>query len=184
MLLIVFFLLKPKASKVVESGKLCAFTMLYVYAYICCRSNGYIEFSWLSGDVNINPGPRRSTDKAFSICHWNLSSLPAYNYNKLFLLRAYIGVHKFDVICLSETYLDSIVGSEDENLEITGYNLVRSDHPDNTKRGGVGRIGIGRIGRRNWKSEVSFWTFLKFLIECGTKVFFLNCRKMTYLLTS
>ena len=55
----------------------------------------------------------------------------------MFLLRAYIAVHKFAVIYLSETYLDSTVASDDENLEITGYNLVRSDHPANTKRGGV-----------------------------------------------
>ena len=49
-----------------------------------------------------------------------MNSLFAYNYNKLFLLRAYIAVNKFDVICLSETYLDSTVTSDDENLEITG----------------------------------------------------------------
>ena len=55
----------------------------------------------------------------------------------MFLLRAYIANHKFDIICLSETYLDSTVASDDENLEITGYNLVRSDHPAKTKRGGV-----------------------------------------------
>ena len=55
----------------------------------------------------------------------------------MFLLRAYIAVHKFDVICLSETCLNSTVASDDENLEITGYNVVRSDHPANTKRGGV-----------------------------------------------
>ena len=78
----------------------------------------------LSGDVEINPGPRRSTDKIFSVCHWNLNSLLAYNYNKLFLLRAYIPVHKFDVICLSETYLDSTAASDDENLKISVYNLV------------------------------------------------------------
>ena len=82
----------------------------------------------------INPG---RTDKTFSICNWNLNRLPACNYNKLFLLRAYIAVHKFDIICLSETYLDPIVASDNENLEITGYNLVRSDHSGNTKRGGV-----------------------------------------------
>ena len=55
-----------------------------------------------------------------------------FNYNKLFLLRAYIAVHKFDVICFSETYLDSTLASDDENLEITHYNLVRSDHTANT----------------------------------------------------
>ena len=91
----------------------------------------------LSGDVEMNPGLRRSTDKTFSICHWNLNILLTYNYDKLFLLRANIAVPRFDVICLSETYLDSTNAVDDENLEITDYNLVRSDHPANTKRGGV-----------------------------------------------
>ena len=67
--------------------------------------------------VEINPGQRRNTDETFSICHLNLNSLLGYNYNKLFLLRAYITVHKFDVICLSETYFDSTVASDDGNLE-------------------------------------------------------------------
>ena len=30
----------------------------------------------------------------------------------------------------------------------------------------------------------SFWTFLKTLIKCGTKVFILNSRKMVYIVTS
>ena len=40
-----------------------------------------------------------------------------------------------DVTCLSETYLDSSVSSDDDNLEIPGYDLFRTDHPSNTKRG-------------------------------------------------
>ena len=36
---------------------------------------------------------------------------------------------------------------------------------------------------RDLKSEESFWTFLKPLIKCGTKVFFLNRCKMIYLVT-
>ena len=40
-------------------------------------------------------------------------------------------------ICLSETYLDSIVSSNDSNLEVPEYTLVRADNPNNTKRGGV-----------------------------------------------
>ena len=91
----------------------------------------------VSGDVEFNPGPRRSTDETFSICHWKLNSLSAYNYNKLFLLRAYMAVHKFDLICLSDTHLDSTVASDNKNVEITGYNLVQSDHPANTKRRGI-----------------------------------------------
>ena len=69
--------------------------------------------------------------------HWNLNSISAHDYSKLFLLKAYVSVHKFDIICLSETYLDSTVLLDDDNLVIFGYNLIRSDHPSNTKRGGV-----------------------------------------------
>ena len=43
---------------------------------------------------------------------------------KVSLLSLYISVHKFDIICLSETYINSEIPSDDENLEIAGYNLV------------------------------------------------------------
>ena len=43
---------------------------------------------------------------------------------KVSLLSVYISVHKFDIICLSETYINSEIPSDDENLEIAGYNLV------------------------------------------------------------
>ena len=51
-----------------------------------------------------------------------------------------ISIHfcpQFDIICLSETYLNSENPSDDENLELAGYNLVREDHPSNSKCGGV-----------------------------------------------
>ena len=35
------------------------------------------------------------------------------------------------------TYLDSCTASDDDNLAILGYNLIRSDHPSNNKRGGI-----------------------------------------------
>ena len=44
-------------------------------------------------------------------------------------------MHKYDFICLSETYLDSKI--PDSLLEIDWYNLVRADHPNNIKRDGV-----------------------------------------------
>ena len=44
-------------------------------------------------------------------------------------------MYKHHFICLSETYLDS--STPDRLLEIDGYILVRADHPNNIKRGGV-----------------------------------------------
>ena len=52
-------------------------------------------------------------------------------------MKAYISLHKFDIICLSETYLNSTVPLGDDNLVISGYNLIRSDYPSNTKHGCV-----------------------------------------------
>ena len=58
-------------------------------------------------------------------------------YKKVSLLSAFISVHKLDIICLSETYLNSETSPDDDNLEIPGYNIIRKDHPSNTKRGRV-----------------------------------------------
>ena len=55
----------------------------------------------------------------------------------MFLLKACIAFHKFDIICISDTYLDCSTPCDDSDLEISGYTLVCSDHPSNNKRGGV-----------------------------------------------
>ena len=63
----------------------------------------YVLLITLSGDVELNPGPKRNTVQTLSICHWNLNSICAHEFPKLTLLRAYVSVRKFDIICLSET---------------------------------------------------------------------------------
>ena len=55
----------------------------------------------LSGDVETNPGPKRNSTETFSFCHWNLNSISSHNYVKMFLVKVYITVHKFDIICFS-----------------------------------------------------------------------------------
>ena len=52
-------------------------------------------------------------------------------------MKAYNSVYKYDFLCVSETFLNSSFESNDKDLMIEGYNLIRSDHPSNTKRGGV-----------------------------------------------
>ena len=66
----------------------------------------------LSADVELNPGPKRASTRNISICHWNLNSTSAHNSIKLFFLKAYTAIHKFDIICLSEKYLDSSTTSK------------------------------------------------------------------------
>ena len=56
---------------------------------------------------------------------------------KISLLQTYLPVHRIDLICISETFLEYSVVLGDINLEIEGYNFVRLDHPSNSKRGRV-----------------------------------------------
>ena len=91
----------------------------------------------LSSDIELNSGPKPISCKSFSICHWNLNSITSHNFIKVSLLTAYNSINKFDIILLSETCLNSETLSNDENLNIPGYNLIRADHLSNTKRGGV-----------------------------------------------
>ena len=56
---------------------------------------------------------------------------------KVAFLKAYFLVHNMGIVCLSETYLDSSVSTDDGNLQIPGYSAVRTDHPLNAKQGGL-----------------------------------------------
>ena len=91
----------------------------------------------LSGDIEKNPGPNPDYLSSFSFCHWNLNSIAAHNFIKMSLLQVYNAINRFDIICLSETYLDNSYHTDDDQLTFTGYNLIRADNPNNIKRGGV-----------------------------------------------
>ena len=90
----------------------------------------------LHGDIKANPGPNKKY-KSITCCHWIVNSLTAHNILKLSSIAAYNCIYKYDFICISETYLDSSVQSDDRYISINGYNLIRADHPSNNKRGGV-----------------------------------------------
>ena len=57
----------------------------------------------MCADVHPHPGPRI---KSFSFYHWNLDSIMIGNKVKIPLIEAISSVHKFDIIALSETYLN------------------------------------------------------------------------------
>ena len=87
----------------------------------------------LSSDIELNPGPKRDINQCFSVYNWNVNCVASHS--KIQSLIAYNRIHKFDIICLSESYLNSENLSSDSNLQIHGYRFIRMDHHLNTKRG-------------------------------------------------
>ena len=96
-----------------------------------------IHFVNISGDAEKNPDPKSYSAQYLKICHWNVNCIAAHNFIKIALLKAYLSVHKMVIVCLCETFLDTSILINNDNLQIPGYSSVRADHPSNNKRGDV-----------------------------------------------
>ena len=112
----------------------------YSYFYAACLLCHTLHLQWTtyqtilrSGDIETNPGPEHST---FNFCSWNLNSICAYDFTRVSLIEAYNSVYNYDLIGIAETHLDSTV--DVSKLDLTGYSFLKSNHPNNVKRGGVG----------------------------------------------
>ena len=83
-------------------------THLFYYRLLTSFFGKFFGKVWLMfcEDIESNPGPRPSSGQSFSVCHWNLNSIAAHNFSNISLLRAYNAIHNYDIICLSETYLN------------------------------------------------------------------------------
>ena len=57
------------------------------------------------------------------IIYWFDCSKLAHN-NKLILLEACNTIHEYDILYISETYLDSSVSVDDTTPSLPGYNLI------------------------------------------------------------
>ena len=104
-------------------------TKIAIFLFLCLP---YLLFR--CGDIEANPGPKYSS---LTFCHWNLNGLTAHDSIKISLLQTYITQHNYDIICLSETFLNSSIETNDDRISIDEYNLIRADHPSDSKRGGV-----------------------------------------------
>ena len=85
-------------------------------------------------DMEENSGPKYSS---LTFCYWNLNGLTAHDSTKISLFQAYMTRHNYDIICLTETFLDSSIQSDNNRLAIDGYKLIRSNHPSDSKKDGV-----------------------------------------------
>ena len=73
------------------------------------------------GDIEKKTGPKYLS---LTFCHWNLNGLTAHDSIKISLLQAYVTQHNYDIISLSETFLNSSIDSSDTRILIDRYNLI------------------------------------------------------------
>ena len=63
-------------------------------------------------------------------------SICAHDFTRDSLIEAYNSVYNYDLIGIVETHLDSTV--DESKLDLTGYSFLKSNHPNNVRRVGVG----------------------------------------------
>ena len=146
------------------------FAFLYAYFYIGCITCYTLHTQWLvfrtlllSGDVEINPGP-----ETLDFCTWNLNSITAHDFLRVSLIEAYNSVYNYDLIGIVETHLDSTI--ENDRLALDGYTFIKSNHPQNVKRGGVGLYVKDSLASKNRSDLVT-------LPECVVSEIHVNRKK-------
>ena len=73
--------------------------------------------------MNLTQGQSLSRSN-LTVCQFNLNSIAAHNFSKIYLLKTNLTFHKTDIVRFSDTYLDSKFPVNDEKLFIQGRNLV------------------------------------------------------------
>ena len=91
----------------------CALAFSYTFWVLVFQSrisscSRLIELNW---NFEKNSGPKPKPDQIFSICHWKLNSNVTRSFSKIQSPIACICIRHFDIICLSETYLNSDISS-------------------------------------------------------------------------
>ena len=89
------------------------FLLFFIQILLPCR-----------GVIEQNPGPKYSS---LPFYHWNSNGLTAHASTKISLLQAYITQQNYDIICLTEAFLNSSILSDDKRTMIDRYNLIRSE---------------------------------------------------------
>ena len=89
----------------------------------------------LCGVIEENPGPKTKPNNNLSVCHQNINNIPSNNFQKIAVLKSFVAMHKFDIICILETFLNNTY--EDNDLNLNYYSLLQVDHLSNAQRGGV-----------------------------------------------
>ena len=140
--LLVLHLLLSGISNLTSLTK--TFFCIYKFHILCWfLLTDYFFYLWicelqaiLSGNMELTPGPKPNSGQKFSLCHWNLNSIPGYNFSKIPLLSTCNSLNVLVIIRLPETYLELSILAQDPNVEMHGYMLIRAEHPSSFKTRG------------------------------------------------
>ena len=86
----------------VKIADLTVFSLFFIQNLLSC-----------CGHIEENPGPKYSS---LTFCHWNLNGLTTHDSTKISLPQVYITQHNYDIICLTETFLNSFIQSDDRRV--------------------------------------------------------------------
>ena len=108
---------------------MCIIKNINIYIYI------YINLILLCGDIEENPGPKAMSNDNIYVCHWNVNCIPSRNFQKIAVLERFVAMNKFDIFCMSETFLNN--SYEDNGHNLNGYSFLRVYHLSNAERGSL-----------------------------------------------
>ena len=93
-------------------GKYESINSFVSWGLYVCKLVSFIQYIWVylirikvSSKIEMNLEPKPSSCNKLSICHWNLNSLSTHNFIKLYLLRAYISIHNFNIYAYQKLFL-------------------------------------------------------------------------------
>lgn len=92
-----------------------------IFSFLCL-----LNLLFRCGDIKANPGAKYSS---FIFCHWNLNELTVHD-SMVPLLLAYITQHNYDLICLSEKFVNFPIQTIDDQICIDEHILIGPDHPN------------------------------------------------------
>ena len=90
-----FILYKGTSESLVKSKLAFPDHMLTIMLFI----NNFKHLLLLTGDIEVSPGPKISSNIKF--CHCNLNGLAAHDFIKVPLTEAFITTSNIDIVCLS-----------------------------------------------------------------------------------
>ena len=88
----------------------------------------------IRGNAELNPRPNQKQHESLLNYHWNLNIISDHIFQKLELFQSYYSINNIEILCLSETFLDSDISGDNDNLQLPRFKLIRADYLSSTKK--------------------------------------------------